>query len=33
MKMVENHWVIGMRFTSMTIARFSMHAPDIVCLL
>ena len=33
MKKVENHWFRGMRFTSVTIARYSMHAPDIVCLL
>ena len=33
MKKVENHWYRGMRFASVTIARYSMHAPDIVCLL
>ena len=28
-----NHWFRGMHFTSVTIVRYSMHAPDIVCLL
>jgi len=33
MKKVENHWFRGVRFTSVTIARYLIHVPDIVCSL
>jgi len=33
MKKVETHWFGGMRFTSVTIAMYLIHVPDIVCSL